>query len=267
MTDTASEAERAAGQGYETLFVPALFKPWTRHVLNAARIKAGVRVLDIACGTGILARDALALTGSGGYVAGVDPAPGMLATAREAEPAIDWYLGAAEALPFGEESFDCVLCQFGVMFFQDTAKAAREMYRVLAPDGSVTIAVWDNVEKNPAYQSVGALLDDMVSPAAGHALRLPFSLGDPGEVTSVLAESGFADVGVTTKTAQGRFPSPRIMVEAELRGWLPLFDIHLDESEIAEVLEQAGPRLAAFTSPDGSVNFPTSGHIFTARKP
>lgn len=267
MTDTATEAEREAGQGYETLFVPALFRPWTHHVLNGAGVDTGARVLDIACGTGVLARDALARTGPKGAVAGLDPAPGMIATARAAEPAIDWRLGPAEDLPFDDASFDCVLSQFGMMFFQNLPKAAREMHRVLAPSGRLAVAVWDSVERNPAYGAVGALLDATVSAEAGHALRLPYALGDPWPVITALADAGFSHVEVATRSEKGRFPSARTMIEAELRGWLPLFDIHMDETRIAEVLAQADDALAAYTTPTGEVAFPTSAHIVTARKP
>ena len=87
-----------AGRGYESLFVPALFEQWTKHLIEGAGIREGSHVLDIACGTGILARDALSRTGPGGRVVGADPAPGMLAAAKEIEPSIDWILCSAEAL-------------------------------------------------------------------------------------------------------------------------------------------------------------------------
>ncbi len=267
MTETATQAERDAGEGYETLFVPALFQPWTRHLLDAAGVKAGARVLDIACGTGILARDALARVGHDGFVAGLDPAPGMIATARAAEPAIDWHQRPAEDLPFDDASFDCILSQFGMMFFKDVPASAREMYRVLRPSGRLAVAVWDSVGQNPAYEAVGALLDKAVSAEAGEALRLPYSLGDPGAVITALADAGFSDIEVATRSEQGRFPSARTMVEAELRGWLPLFGIHLDEARIADVLASAEGALAAYITPGGETVFPTSAHVVTAQKP
>lgn len=265
MSDRATQEERAAGQGYESLFVPALFKSWTGHMLSA--VEDGARVLDVACGTGVLARAAFSLTGPDGHVAGVDPAPGMLATACDVEPDIDWHLAPAEDLPFEDASFDCVLSQFGMMFFQDKKQAVSEMFRVLGPEGQLAIAVWDSVDRNPIYLAVSKLLDDAVSAAAGDAVRLPFSLGDPNAVTGLLTAGGFSDVSVSTRTEQGRFPSARTLVEAELRGWLPLFGIQLDEAEIASVLEQAGPRLAGFTATNGEAVFPTSAHIITARRP
>lgn len=255
-----------AGRGYESLFVPALFEQWTTHLIEGAGIQEGSHVLDIACGTGVLARDALSRTGSGGRIVGVDPAPGMLAAAKEIEPGIDWILCGAEALELDDEIFDSVISQFGMMFFQDRQKSAEEMFRVLKPGGSLAIAVWNSVDQNPAYADIIAVLQEQVGTAAADALRLPYSLGNTDEVTSVLGNSGFVGISVETKIVPARFPSSRHMVEAELRGWLPLFDIFLSEAEINEVLVESDGTLSKYAAPSGEAVFSTSGHVITARK-
>lgn len=255
-----------AGRGYEDLFVPALFEPWTRHLLEGANVQSGSHVLDIACGTGILARNALSIAGMSGRVAGVDPAPGMLAAAKEIEPNVDWILCGAEALEVEDEIFDCVTCQFGMMFFQDRQKATNEMFRALKPGGSLAVAIWDSEEDNPAYADIITVLDEQIGTEAGDALRLPYSLGDSTKVTDALEKSGFSEIIVETKTEPAQFPSTRHMVEAELRGWLPLFDIHLDEARISAVLIQSDQTLAKYASASGTADFQTSAHIITARK-
>ena len=255
-----------AARGYENLFVPALFEQWTKHLIEGAGIREGSHVLDVACGTGVLARDALSRTGPGGRVAGVDPAPGMLAAAKEIEPSIDWVLCSAEALELDDETFDCVISQFGMMFFQDRQKSAEEMFRVLRPGGSLAIAVWNTVEQNPAYADIIAVLQEQVGTAAADALRLPFSLGNTDEVTAVLDKSGFTGISVETEVEPAQFPSPRHMVEAELRGWLPLFDICLSEAEIADVLIESDRTLSKYAGSSGKAVFPTSAHVITARK-
>lgn len=256
-----------AGRGYEALFVPALFAPWTGHVADAAGIKEESHVLDVACGTGVLARSALARTAPGGRVVGVDPAAGMLAVAQEIEPAVEWMLCSAEDLDLDDETFDCVVTQFGMMFFEDRGKAAAEMFRVLKPGGSAAIAVWNSVENNPAYADLIALLDNEVGAAAADALRLPFRLGDPEVIASELRGAGFTDVIVETRQASARFPSTRHMVEAELRGWLPLFDIFLDESKIDDVLGASDNVLAKYARASGEAVFPTSAHVIAAGRP
>ena len=266
MNQEVSEELLEAGRGYEGLFVPALFEAWTKHLIEGAGIQEGSYVLDVACGTGVLARSALARTGASGRVVGVDPAPGMLAAAKEIEPGIDWVLCGAEALDVDDESFDCVVSQFGMMFFEDRKKSTDEMFRAMKPGGSLAIAVWRSVEHNPAYGDVISVLEEHVGTTAADALRLPYRLGDASKVTEVLEGSGFAEISVEAKTEFATFPSSRQMVEAELRGWLPLFDIFLNEDEIEKVLIASDKTLDKYAGPSGDATFPTSAHVFTARK-
>ena len=267
MNANATQEELEAGRGYEALFVPAIFKPWTGHLIDGALVEDGSHVLDIACGSGVLARHALSKSGKSGRVVGIDPAPSMIAAAREIEPGIEWVLGSAEELEFDDATFDCIISQFGMMFFEDRHAAASEMFRVMKPGGRLAVAVWNSIENNPAYGDIIAVLDEHVSTAAGDALRLPYSLGDPEEVTGVFDHVGFTDLAVETKTEHATFPGSRTMVEAELRGWLPLFDIHLNEEKIADVLVKSDDKLSRYASPSGEAVFPTSAHIVTANKP
>lgn len=267
MTDQIAEELIEAGRGYEALFVPALFQPWTTPVLDAARVGSGCHVLDVACGTGVLSRGALERVGSSGRVVGADPAPGMIAAALEFEPRIDWRQCAAESLDAESASFDCVVSQFGMMFFEDRQKSAEEMFRVLKPGGSLAVAVWRSVEHNPAYADVIAVLQEQVGTAAADALRLPYSLGDAEAVGSILEAAGFADVATEARIETARFPGSRQMVEAELRGWLPLFDIFLEEDAIQQVLLASDERLAKYGAENGEAVFPTAAHIFSATRP
>ncbi len=266
MAVEATQEQLEAGRGYETLFVPALFAPWTKHLVNGVSVDDGDHVLDIACGSGALARDALARAGQKGRVVGLDPAPGMIAAAREVESKIEWVLGTAEELPFDNDSFECVVSQFGVMFFQDRQKAANEMFRVIKPGGRLAIAAWHSIDQNPAYGDIVSVLDEHVSSAAGDAVRLPFCLGNPDQVAELLSLSGFEDIDFETKTERANFPSTRTIVEVELRGWLPLFDIHLSEEKVSEVLIEAEPKLRKYATPNGTAVFPTTAYIMTARK-
>jgi SAM-dependent methyltransferase len=255
-----------AGRGYEALFVPALFEAWTRHLVEGAGIRDGSHVLDVACGTGVLSRAALPVVGEGGRIVGADPAPGMLAAAAEIESGIEWELCGAEALNAADESFDCVVSQFGMMFFEDRQKSVDEMYRVLKPGGTLAIAVWRSVEHNPAYADVISVLEMEVGTAAADALRLPFCLGDADAVTGLLHKGGFSGISVDARTESASFPSSRQMVEAELRGWLPLFDINLSEEQISSVLVKSDKVLGKYAGPSGEAVFPTAAHIFLARK-
>jgi ubiquinone/menaquinone biosynthesis C-methylase UbiE len=119
---------------YQRYFVPAFATPVSVALLEAAALQPGQRVLDVACGTGLVARLAAERVGPGGSVTGLDPSSDMIEAARTASPsAINWHVGDATSMPFPDETFDVVLCQLGLMFMQDRHAAAAEMLRVAAP--------------------------------------------------------------------------------------------------------------------------------------
>src|SRR5262245_21700611 len=147
-----------AAEIYEEFYLPALFQEWTGRMADAAHVAPGQRVLDVACGTGVLARAVGDRVGPAGSDVGLDLNPGMLAVARRTAPAIDWRQGRAESLPFPSASFDAVLSQFGLMFFADRPAAIREMQRALRPGGHLAVAVWASLDDTPGYAAFVALL-------------------------------------------------------------------------------------------------------------
>lgn len=254
----------AGAEAYESLHVPALFEEWTSRVLDAARIGAGDRVLDIACGTGILARSAADRVGTSGHVVGVDPNPGMLAVAGRLDDRIEWRAGTAEDLPCDDDAFGRVVSQFGMMFFADRAAAVREIVRVLEPGGRFAIAVWDSLENSPAYSVEVALLQRMAGQQAADALRAPFVLGDLVPLRRLIEEAAATSVETSTVVGRARFPSIRSMVEADLRGWLPVMGVELEDDVIGAILEAAEEELARFVRPDGRMEFASPAHIISA---
>lgn len=266
MNETMLQAQIDAANAYEALFVPALFGQWAPKVADAARIQPDERVLDVACGTGILAREIMARIGAGGHVAGVDPSAGMIAVAGRMTPRIEWRVGVAESLPFPDGSFDVVVSQFGLMFFEDRHRALREMARVLVAGGRLSVAVFDNLESMPAYAAEVALLERMAGAPAANVLRAPFVLGDRDELAGLFPQAGFAAVDVATRTGTARFPSIRAMVEADLRGWLPVMGVVLREEQIGHVLDGAEQALSAYATHLGQAEFRVSAHLVTAVK-
>jgi ubiquinone/menaquinone biosynthesis C-methylase UbiE len=266
MTDTSSRDPEAAAAAYEELHVPALFQAWVDRVLDLAEVSFGDRVLDVACGTGVLARAAARRVGAKGSVVGLDPDAGMLAVAKRLAPSVDWRQGAAEDLPAPDGSFDVVVSQFGMMFFTDPAEAIREMARVLIPGGRLAVAVWDALERSPAYSREVALLERLAGDRAAAALRAPFALGDGRELEDMFRAAGFESTRLVTETRPARFPSVRAMVEADLRGWLPIMGVTLTEEEIAGILSAAEEELASFVQPDGEVVFEASAHIVAGER-
>jgi len=155
------QVARSAAEIYDTFFVPALFADWPPHVLAAAQVATGDRVLDVACGTGALACAAEQRAGPAGDVVGLDVNKGMLTVARKKSAGITWQEGTAELLPFADDSFDRVVSQFGLMFFQDRGKAIAEMLRVARTGGTVTVAVWASLADTPGYAAVADMLREL----------------------------------------------------------------------------------------------------------
>lgn len=266
MSNPSLEAEVAAARAYEALFVPALFGQWASRVADAANLMPGQSVLDVACGTGVLAREAYLRTGPTGYVAGLDPGYGMLAVARELSPSLDWRQGTAESMPFPDASFDAVVSQFGLMFM-DPERAIREMLRVLKPNGRLVVAVWNTVQNIPAYAAEIDLLERLAGTRAADALRAPFALGDQELLAEIFNNAGASSVTISTPKGLARFPSIRVMVEADLRGWLPVMGVNLDEDDIDRILEEAEHALDSYVTDDDRVAFDASAHLVTASRP
>lgn len=258
------ETAVAAAQAYEELHVEALFRQWVEPVLDAAGVVAGSRVLDVACGTGILARGAQARVGPTGSVTGLDIDAGMLTVAQRIEPGVDWVEGDAAALPFGDDEFDAVVSQFGLMFLPDKVGAVREMLRCASPGSTVVVAVWESLERSAAYPVTVDLLDRRAGAQAADALRAPFVLGDTDELRGVFEQGGASSVSITTHVGTARFPSVRSMVEADLRGWLPVMGVSLDEELVVSILGEADVALDSYVGDDGSMVFDAPAHIVTA---
>lgn len=246
---------------YEQFFVPALFGEWPGHVLKAAQVHRGNAVLDVACGTGVLAREAAKMVGPNGSVTGIDVNEGMLAVAEQKAPGVSWKVGPAESLPFEAATFDRVASQFGLMFFESPTKAIAEMGRVLRPGGTIAVAVWDSLEATPGYAVVAEVLDELFGTEAADSIRAPYSLGDTEELTSLFLEAGMENVSIQTITGKARFTSVESWIYTDIKGWT-LADT-IDDEGYERLRRYAPTKLSRFVLPDGSVEFDAPAHIVT----
>ena len=213
------QLEGASAELYERYLVPSVTLPWAVDLVDRVGVRRGDRVLDVACGTGAVARVAAERVGDSGRVAGLDVNRGMLAVARSLQPAgaagIEWHEGSALELPFDDREFGVVLCQLGLQFFPDCTTALLEMRRVSTPGGRVAASVFTAIERNPATHALSGALDRHLGEGASLAKRNEHSLADPEELRALLAAAGFADVRVETASRTVRFASPAEYVRVQ----------------------------------------------------
>jgi SAM-dependent methyltransferase len=256
-----------AANGYQDQLVPALMEEWAPRVAEAARIGTGDAVLDVACGTGVLTREAARRAGPTGVVTGLDLSPAMLAVAARLSPTLQWKQASADQLPFPDQSFDAVVSQFGLMFFPDQIAGLHEMMRVLKPGGRLAVAVWGSLAETPAYAAEVELVERLAGRAAADALRAPFVLGDPRRMAELCSAAGIVRARVALQPGRGRFPNIRSMVEVDVRDWLQIAGIKLEEDLIERILQESETALRPFVTLEGDgVTFASPAVLATATR-
>lgn len=210
----------SAAQVYEEQKVPAMFAPLARATLDAFSVTEKDSVLDVACGTGILARLVREKCGPGVRVAGVDLNQGMIDAARLItdgfEPPIRWGIADATQLPFNEGEFTVVFCQQGIQFFPDDQAAAVEMRRVLQANGRAAITVWAGV--SPFFRALASAIERHVDASAAKQSLAPFSYDGAQRLPLILAAAGFKDVQVETITVDRVIGEPATSIPKEIMG-------------------------------------------------
>ena len=249
----------SAAEVYDEFFVPALFIDWPRQVLETSKVQVGRAVLDVACGTGILAREAKALVGSGGRVVGLDINEGMLAVARSGCSDITWKHGAAESLPFESGEFDHVVSQFGLMFFQDRAQSISEMVRVMKPGGTGCVAVWGSLDDTPGYLAVARMLNDLFGPEIANSIEAPYCLSDTSVLEALFWTAGAESVVVETRPGKALFDSIDAWLHTDIKGWT-LAEV-IDDVGYEQLKKAAPDYLQRFTREGGRVEFDAPAHL------
>ncbi|MGY1616264.1 methyltransferase domain-containing protein [Geodermatophilus sp. SYSU D00691] len=251
-----------AAELYEARFVPAIFAEWAPLLAHAAGVRPGQAVLDVACGTGVVARAVADLVGTEGRVVGLDLNPAMLDVARRVRPDLEWRQGDAADLPFADGGFDVVLCQMALMFFPDRAAALGEMARVVRPGGVVGVCVPAALDDQPAYGPFVEMAVDVAGPAARSLLGSYWSCGDAGELVRWFAAAGLPAATVTTRVGTAAFGSPEELAATEVDG-SPL-RARIGADQHARILQRSRAVLAPFTGPSGRVAAPLRCHLVVA---
>src|SRR5262245_31139717 len=258
----------SAPEAYEHYLVPTLFTPWAEDLVDRMALRPGERVVDVACGTGIVARLAAHRINPGGVVTGLDLNPGMLSVARSLPPPADvtmeWREGSAMTLPFANATFNVVLCQQGLQFFPDRPAALREMYRVLVPGGRLGLSVWRPLGQNPYMAALGNALERRVNAEVATGMRTVCSMGDAEALRSLLLQAGFRDARISIQILVMRFASVETFVPGQFAATPFAGTIAaLDANARSALLEDVRMALRSYTDDTGVV-VPNEAHVAVA---
>jgi SAM-dependent methyltransferase len=250
-----------AAEFYESTFVPALFGDWARRLVDAAELAAGQSVLDVACGTGVVARAAADRVGSTGVVVGVDRNDAMLAVARRLRPDLRWQLGDAGALPFEDGSFDTVLSQAALMFFDDRVTALREMGRVAGSAGRVVVQVPGRLAGSPGYLPLTEAVARHAPAEVLDVLRAYFAVGEPDLLRRLFHEAGLTVSRFDTWLGATRLDSLDTFLSVEL---LPIADL-VTPAVRERIATDCRAALAGFVDASGAIAAPIEVHLIAGQ--
>jgi ubiquinone/menaquinone biosynthesis C-methylase UbiE len=259
------QVSASAAENYERSNVPWLFGPWAEVLVERAGVTTGQRVLDLACGTGVVARLAAEKVGPSGGVIGLDLNEGMLAEAARHVPSgltIQWELADAQDLPFDGGDFDVVLCQQGLQFVPNQERAAAEMLRVLRSGGLAAVAVWASLEQNPVAHARNEGLIQYLQ----EDLSRPFAQPDADEWARLFEGVGFSSVKTVTVELVNLSDDPRAAVEGNLET-LPIADKikAMDDATYQAMIDDMVASLTPWMT-DGTLLDPTTSNLILARR-
>lgn len=253
---------------YDTWLVPLIFEPYAADLAERVRALEPKRVLELAAGTGVATRALAAALPPGTAIVATDLNQTMLdraASIGTSRP-VEWRQADAQALPFGNASFDAVVCQFGVMFFPDRPRAFAEMRRMLRPGGTLIFSTWDRIEDNEFADEVTSALAALfpADPPLFMA-RTPHGYHDRSRIAGDLAAGGFSgQPRIDTVTARSRAANPRIAAFAYCQG-TPLrneIEAH-DPARLKEATDAAEAAIARRFGP-GEVDGKIQALVVTA---
>ena len=254
---------------YEHIQVPSVFEPLARVFLQHVPPRAGDRVLDIACGTGIVARLAAPLVGAQGSVTGVDLNANMIEVARrksaEAGTVVDWRQGEAGTLPCDDANFDLVLCQQGLQFFPNRPAALREMHRVLVDGGRLGLSVWRSADHSPCHTAIAESLGRRVGPDVVKRFLAIFSFGDENALRDLIEQAGFYDVKIVEHVLRRHLLAPAVSVPGLLASTPVGPDVAVLPAEVRDaIVTEVADRMRDYRDGDG-LTVPQATYLVTAR--
>lgn len=255
---------------YEEHLVPLIFAPYAEDLADRLASGTPARVLEIAAGTGVLTRRLASLLPDAVPIVATDLNPAMLDMASEigTKRPVTWRQADAMQLPFQDEEFDAVVCQFGAMFFPDKSKAFSEARRVLKTGGVFLFSVWDRIEENEFADVVTTALESLFPEDPPRFLaRTPHGYFDHATIQRDLQGGGFVSPPrVHTLAARSRAASPRIPALAYCQGTPLRNEIEArDKSRLGEATDCARDAIARLFGA-GQVDGKIQAHIVVVER-
>ena len=273
MQTTEVESWQIAGDSpasYEEYLVPGIFKPWAEKLVHLSSPSPGSTILDVACGTGIIARTAASKVGSDARVTGFDLNPQMLDKASEMAERegleIDWQQGDAGDLPFEDNQFDHLFCQQAMQFFPEPQQVLKEMQRVLKPGGTLALNILRSIHYNPAYKILADELEEHAGTTAGTMMRSPFPDWNQKTIRNMVAEAGFEDIQIHLDIISMRYPSPEEFLRREAASSPLAEEIEtMDPERRKKLVDDLKDSLEVYKDSRGVV-FPMETYMIIAQK-
>jgi ubiquinone/menaquinone biosynthesis C-methylase UbiE len=266
MPQNSTEFTSTIAEIYDKYLAPVFFISTSKDLVTYIPEKPA-KILELAAGTGRVTR-VLAEQYPDTEITATDLNPGMLSLAKKIvlSPRIKWNIVDACDIPYDDNTFDVIICQFGIMFFPDKPKAVSEAYRVLKPGGTIIFNTWDSLQNNRICQIADEVVKSVFTEDPPQFYHIPFSMYIPEEITGLMQNAGFKDVKVEHKNIEGFSDSPENAVKAFTEG-NPIYLQIQERDELALGKIQA-MLLHEFRKEYGNSSFkiPLSEFITTARK-
>ncbi|WUR81253.1 class I SAM-dependent methyltransferase [Streptomyces phaeochromogenes] len=266
--ETGFQLKGSAPERYEEYGAP-INAPFVEAVLDAVDLCPGHQVLDLACGTGFVARAAAARVGPTGHVAAADFNEGMLkvaaAKAPRMYPDIEFTPAPADRLPYPDDTFDAVLCQQGVQFFPDLGAALVEASRVLRAGGRFAATAWAARDRSPYFVAHDRAITEYGGPEAEAHFAMAFSC--PAErLTAALTDAGFHDVVSHDVTFGITLPPLAAFARGHLSAvpWGQAIEEAGGPDRLTQAAEAVAATLTDHTNPDGTATLPFTSTLVTA---
>jgi len=270
MADVTSAFTGKIPENYDRYLAALLFEPYAEDLVGRLSMHDGMRILEVACGTGIVTRRLVDKLAGRGTIIATDLNEAMFAHARKGLPRrgdATWRHADGTSLPFETRSFDAVVCQFGLMFFPDKAAGAREALRVLRPGGVYVFSVWDSLDVNPVQRITHETVAGFFPTNPPTFYMVPCSYHDVPTIEGLLRDAGFDSVRVERVAKEGKSASAADAAIGLIQG-NPIFaEIMQRRPEALPEIEAAVAARLARELGDRPLRAPLRAVVATARRP